>query len=419
MKEAGTAEESLLNTIPEELIIERLSRAALAAGLPLAVWRLPGQQHQQLLIDLSGKASPVFPELEELPAGFLFTPYKADLNKAAEPSSKPALLLKGDLHYSSEGGGALSFAPGLSPSLMDFGEKLLQEAADMQDEAGLQPLSFAVQEGRKAISTAKEAYCKLVEEAVSSIRKENFQKVVCARTKRIQLPEGFQPVAFFKQLCQAYGNAFVSFVSIPGTGSWLGATPETLISIDRHQVFRTMALAGTQPKSAAPEPADAVWRQKEIEEQALVSRYVINCFKRIRLREYEELGPRTVVAGNLMHLRTDFKVNIKASGFPELGSQMLSLLHPTSAVCGMPKAPAQAFLDAKEGLDRQFFAGFLGPVNLKEETSLFVNLRCMQLFSNEAMLYAGAGITADSKPEREWQETEHKCATLASLLEQS
>lgn len=391
----------------------------MAAGLPLAVWRLPGQQHQQLLIDLSGNASQVFPELEELPPGFLFTPYAADLGNTEARLQKPGLFLHAHLHYNSEGEGKLTLAPGLPVPLAEKAEALLQKVAEGEEEGAGEQLPYAVQADQEGVNSSKEAYCKLVAQAVEQIQAEAFKKVVCARSKRIQLPSDFQPVSFFKQLCAAYPNAFVSFVSIPGTGSWLGATPETLIKIDRNRIFRTMALAGTQPRSAAPSPADAVWRQKEIEEQALVSRYIINCFKKIRLREFEELGPRTVVAGNLMHLRTDFKVDMQGTGFMELGSQMLALLHPTSAVCGMPKAAAQAFLDTYEDLDRQFFAGFLGPVNLQQETSLFVNLRCMQLLRQEAVLYAGAGITADSIPEREWQETEHKCATLAALLEES
>ena len=413
MREAGIALDDPFQAIPEKEIIHRLSQAALALGLPLAVWRLPGRQEQQLLIDLSGSASPVQPVLEDLPAGFLFTPYGADLSSLSD-SKKQSLLIKGHIHYRS--GGRLLVSEKLSAALAGKAERLLQKAAQGAENTE-NFFSYAVRPGQQAAGTSREGYIRLVEQAVDAIKAEAFQKVVCARSKRVQLPESFQPVAFFQQLCGAYANAFVSFVSIPGVGSWVGATPETLISIDGHKVFRTMALAGTQPKTAASSPADAVWRQKEIEEQALVSRYVINCFKKIRLREFEELGPRTVVAGNLMHLRTDFKVDIQASGFPELGSLMLSLLHPTSAVCGMPKAAAQAFLDAREGLDRQFFAGFLGPVNLQQETRLFVNLRCMQLLRGEAMLYAGAGITADSVAEREWQETEDKCATLAALLE--
>ena len=76
--------------------------------------------------------------------------------------------------------------------------------------------------------------------------------------------------------------------------------------------------------------------QKDIEEQALVERYVISCFKKIRLREYDEHGPKTMIAGNVLHLKTEFEVDMVATNFPQLGSVMLNLLHPTSAVCGMP-----------------------------------------------------------------------------------
>jgi isochorismate synthase len=162
--------------------------------------------------------------------------------------------------------------------------------------------------------------------------------------------------------------------------------------------------------------SQAVWTQKEIEEQALVSRYIVNCFKKIRLREYEEVGPRTAIAGNLMHLRTDFTVDMQATNFPQLGTVMLELLHPTSAVCGMPKEPALAFIRAGEGFDRQFYSGYLGPVNIAGESHMFVNLRCVQLVAGKAILYAGAGITADSVPEKEWTETELKCQTLLQAL---
>ena len=47
----------------------------------------------------------------------------------------------------------------------------------------------------------------------------------------------------------------------------------------------------------------------------MVSRYIINCFKKIRLREFEEIGPKTVAAGNLLHLRTDFQVDMAATNF--------------------------------------------------------------------------------------------------------
>ena len=136
---------------------------------------------------------------------------------------------------------------------------------------------------------------------------------------------------------------------------WLGASHETLVALDADGVFRTISLAATQAAfdaSGAIIPASEVrWGQKEIQEQALVSRYIVECFKKIRLREYYENGPKTVQAGNLYHLRTDFKVDTQAVNFAELGTVMVELLHPTSAVCGTPKPAALRFIEAAEGYD--------------------------------------------------------------------
>ena len=148
----------------------------------------------------------------------------------------------------------------------------------------------------------------------------------------------------------------------------------------------------------------------------MVSRYIVNCFKKIRLREYEEEGPKTVLAGNLMHLRTDFSVDTRAVNFPQLGTVMLDLLHPTSAVCGMPKAPALEFILRHETYRREFYSGYLGPINIDRATHLFVNLRCLQLREDKAILYAGAGVTAESVAEKEWLETEMKCQTMLRVL---
>ena len=180
--------------------------------------------------------------------------------------------------------------------------------------------------------------------------------------------------------------------------------------------FRTVSLAGTQRYIPGMDLRSVAWTEKEIEEQAMVCRYIISCFKKIRLREYDEHGPRTAVAGNLLHLKTDYVVDMTATNFPQLGSVMLQLLHPTSAVCGMPLEPATKFLKSNEGYDREYYSGFLGPVNFRNQSSIFVNIRCMQLITNEAILYAGAGVTIDSIPDKEWEETEMKFETLMATL---
>ena len=126
-----------------------------------------------------------------------------------------------------------------------------------------------------------------------------------------------------------------------------------------------------------------------------MERYIISCFKKIRLREFEEHGPKTVVSGNLLHLKSEFKVDMQATNFPQLGSVMLQLLHPTSAVCGMPLNTSIQFLNRHEKYNRQYYAGYLGPVNFNNAISIFVNLRCAQLLEDKAILYAGAGVTIE------------------------
>jgi isochorismate synthase len=118
----------------------------------------------------------------------------------------------------------------------------------------------------------------------------------------------------------------------------------------------------------------------------------------------------------VIHLKTDFDVDMVATNFPQLGTTMLTLLHPTSAVCGMPLQVSLDYIRKHEGYDRQFYSGFLGPLNIEGESCMHVNLRCMQLFANNAVLYAGAGVLADSDPDKEWAETEMKMNTLGRII---
>ena len=123
------------------------------------------------------------------------------------------------------------------------------------------------------------------------------------------------------------------------------------------------------------------------------------------------MDPRLSLQEIYLHLKSEFKVDMQATNFPQLGSVMLQLLHPTSAVCGMPLDTSLEFLSRNEKYDRQFYAGYLGPVNFNNDINIFVNLRCAQLLEDKAVLYAGAGVTMDSTPEQEWDrdgnENEH------------
>jgi len=393
-----------------------LWQTALSLGYPAALWRLPNRADKHLIVSLDTVLPRVSVDLEELPAGFAISPF--DNLDFGPDSPARTLFLRADIHatFGEQGGKIVETAT--DPSINRFWQVVAEQPTAER------PASLLLTD--LPDPNAQTDYIHRVAQAVEAMQRGEFRKVVLSRTKRVEFSEAPDAVALFDTLCETYPTAFISAVSLPERGQiWMSATPERLVSQNADGLFRTLSLAGTQSATdangVAKRPAEAMWSQKEIEEQALVSRYIIECFKKIRLREYLEEGPKTIIAGNLMHLGTQFTVDTQAVHYPQLGTVMLRLLHPTSAVCGMPRDRAFNFIRRHETHDREFYAGFLGPVNIgsteeQPATDLFVHIRCMKLEGRVATLIAGAGLTEDSVPEREWQETEMKCQTLLAVL---
>ena len=134
------------------------------------------------------------------------------------------------------------------------------------------------------------------------------------------------------------------------------------------------------------------------------------------ITEYSLQGPYTKKAGRLIHLRTDFSFPDNVAG--KKLTRLIRSLHPTSAICGMPMEKSLQFIQKLEKHNREYYAGYLGPIGIDDEMQLFVNLRCMKVLQNELVLFVGSGITSESNPEDEWDETEIKADTLLSIVQQ-
>ncbi|MCF0051487.1 chorismate-binding protein [Dyadobacter sp. LJ53] len=400
----------------EGLQVDELWTASRQLGFPSALWRLPNKNEIQLLISIQEGIRKCQPELEKLSPGFVMSNFHWE-------KDEEVLFLEGDIILTFSGESILNDIQNNAGEEHPEVIKLVALANEISKDNQQESDDEAIAIPELPDLDARARFQRTVELAVSAIRQNQFKKVVLSRTKDLSYCEKFQPAKAFCKLAKVYPHAFVSLVNLPDRNElWLGASPEALVRQDSAGTFRTMSLAGTQnARSEAGElipKFDIRWGEKEIEEQALVSRYIVECFKRIRLREYTETGPKTVLAGNLYHLRTDFEVDTTALNFPELASVMLKLLHPTSAVCGVPKLPSLKFLTDIEGYDRSFYSGFLGPAQVGGDTNLFVNLRTVRFKEGKATFFAGAGITEDSIPEREWEETEMKCDTLLRVIAQ-
>jgi len=268
----------------------------------------------------------------------------------------------------------------------------------------------------------------LVAKAVETINNSSLEKVVLSRIEEIEL-EDFNLDQTLKSLFSTNTLAFRYCWFHPKVGMWIGATPETLCKIQNKRV-ETMSLAGTQLFKGT---LDVKWESKEKEEQQYVTDFIVENLKPITA-SISTSKTETVKAGNLLHLRT------KISGLMHNESdlkQIIRTLHPTPAVCGYPKDLAKDYILKNENYNRTFYTGFIGELNkavtskprtskrnielrayetTKNTSQLFVNLRCMQIKDNSALIYVGGGITKDSNPKKEWLETVNKTQTIKSIL---
>lgn len=251
----------------------------------------------------------------------------------------------------------------------------------------------------------QEAYKAIVEQGVNEIKaNSDLEKIVLARS--FELKQTLDLGALLPQLKATLPNAFCYLVHIPQQGTWLGATPEKLLIIQDGQAH-TNALAGTLPADSTE-----AWTEKEIDEQQIVTDYIASNLEAIGINNYKTEGPTTHQSGSVKHLRTNFDFAVN----PMQTKQLIEALHPTPAVCGLPKEKADALITTLEPNSRAYYAGYLGPLNINNESHIFVNLRCMKANEDTATLYVGAGITAGSIPAKEWQETEVKALTLLNVI---
>jgi isochorismate synthase len=364
----------------------------LEAGKAMVSYRLPGKESVQLL---SQTTSDSFRIKDFSESGFIFAPFKNNENPLFIPENKSIKTV-------------LPFFDTTNVQL----NSIERPSSDLN-------------------SKAKSEHINLVGLGIETIRKTELKKVVLSRKECQKVTTS--AIEIFQNLLSLYSNAFVYIWSHPETGVWIGATPETLLRTERTK-FSTMALAGTRKLQDFSEND---WTNKEIEEQQIVTDSIVSKLSELGYTEevLKVSETYTSEAGSLLHLRTDITGNFKNKS-AEIGT-ILRALHPTPAICGLPTKDAQRFITAHENYDREFYTGYLGPLNMtteikrssrtrnqenqayssvRKDSSIFVNLRCLKYKEGEVAIYVGGGITKDSDPTSEWEETVNKTRTMKAAL---
>lgn len=255
-----------------------------------------------------------------------------------------------------------------------------------------------------------------VAEALAEIAAGRYRKVVLARQTRVPLTPASDTRGIVTRLAERYPSCFIFKYQV-GPASWIGASPELLVSLDRGTV-RAAALAGSRPRSADSEADSRLMDEllasaKERNEQSFVTAALREVLGPFCSELHAPDVPQVVSLPNVHHLYTPVQ------GRAAEGVDVLDLVvaaHPTPAVGGSPRTEAIDAIDRIEGMDRGWYAGPIGWMDYSGDGEFAVALRSGLLLGGEAVLYAGAGIVEGSVPGTEFAETEVKLRPLREAL---
>lgn len=260
-------------------------------------------------------------------------------------------------------------------------------------------------------------WAQMIERAKDQFQTGSLQKVVLARVCEVQLPHMVDLDGALAYLQRRYAECYTFLFEPQPHHAFFGATPELLIETQGKQ-FTTMGLAGSAKRGATPAEderlANALFNSaKDRYEHALVVAAVQQRLEPLTATLEIPDVPAVYRLSNIQHLHTPIQgILQEAQGVLPL----VETLHPTPALGGSPRDRALAFISAAETVTRGWYAAPVGWIDYKLDGAFGVAIRSAIAQRQRAWLYAGAGIVADSEPQKEWEETSWKFRPIQEAL---
>lgn len=264
----------------------------------------------------------------------------------------------------------------------------------------------------------REAWSSAVDEAMSWIRRGRISKVVLARILRVTSRVPLDPAEVVLRLWKQNPGTHVFLVEPEEGGAMVGAAPETIATVS-DGVFGATAVAGSISRGAAPEEQEALAlelleSEKDRVEHAIAVEDIVERLHPLTDELTWDSEPHVLTLSRIQHLETRIQARL-AEGESVLS--VLSALHPTPAVCGLPREAALDFLHMEEPFSRGWYAGPVGWFDVTGDGVFAPALRSALRTDDEWRLFAGAGIVEGSDATLEWEETRIKFEPVLRALE--
>ncbi len=258
-------------------------------------------------------------------------------------------------------------------------------------------------------------YFSMIDRAKSSLSHEQGrQKVVLGRRNCLILADKIDPASLIHRLESQ--DAFVFLVD-SGRAVFFGASPELLYRRSGNN-FVTEALAGTRSRSTDSVLDlelcnDLLTSSKDLHEQALVAEYIEQVLVKLGSQKImrSDIGIMPLIF--VQHLVQHYHCQIAEDWHD---GEIIKLLHPTPAVCGLSRSWSQQFISQHEGFDRGFYAGVVGCLGA-QRTELTVAIRSALYCDQKIYVYAAGGIVPGSVAQTEWDELSNKQKNIMSIFQ--
>jgi menaquinone-specific isochorismate synthase len=261
------------------------------------------------------------------------------------------------------------------------------------------------------------AWTAFVERALREVEEGTLSKVVLARVQTVSAEGTLDPVGVVLNLWKENPGSHV-FLFEPAPGApLLGAAPETVATVAEGS-FRATAVAGSIDRGLTEkEQRDLakalLGNQKDRREHQMCVQDTLERLGAVATHIQAQREPHVLTLSAIQHLETVIEARLRPE---ENVLSVLDTLHPTPAVCGLPRGRALEFLEREEPFQRGWYAGPVGWFD-GEGNGVFVPaLRSAVGCGGEWRLFAGAGIVAGSKPGQEWDETRIKFQPVLRAL---
>lgn len=257
---------------------------------------------------------------------------------------------------------------------------------------------------------------KTVDDVVMDLKAGQLKKVVLARELRLVFDDTIESEAVVSNLFEQQHESFI-FVFESNGDAFLGASPERLVKKQGNNVFST-CLAGSIPRGKT-EAEDKILGEQLLNDQKnlIEHSFVVEMIKEALEESCEEVilpdNPQLMKIRDIQHLYTPVIGKCQKDASILL---LVERLHPTPALGGLPKKEAVDKIMEVEELDRGFYAAPLGWVDYRGNGEFAVAIRSGLIQGNEASLFAGCGVVADSDSESEYLETSLKFRPMQRAL---